>query len=157
MIPPLYSLYAFARWLKNLEYFRDLEDEKIVRTIYRLEKAGLLKYEYNKVDLTPDGYKTIKNYEFDALKLKRMEKWDGVWRMVVWDVPENQRTIRDTIRYKLKAMNFARIQRSIWITPWPCRDEVIFLKNKFNLKAELIYIEAGYIEGERELRNYFGL
>lgn len=154
--PPIFgSLYQFSKWLHSLEYFHDMEERRIRLAVYRLEQAGLLKYEHNKVDLTPKGYEVVQKYDFDKLKLKRPQQWDGIWRIIIWDIPEKKRSTRDVIRRKLRDLKFARIQRSTWITPLPCRDEIAFIKNKFKLNTELIYLESNYIEGEQSLCEWF--
>lgn len=42
--------------------------------------------------------------------------WDGKWRIVMFDIPENKRVIRDSFRRKLKEWEFKRWQQSVWIT-----------------------------------------
>ncbi len=45
--------------------------------------------------------------------------WDGRWRLVIFDVPENARTNRARLRKWLKAARFGALQKSVWITPDP--------------------------------------
>ncbi|QQG43143.1 MAG: hypothetical protein HYW45_02995 [Candidatus Daviesbacteria bacterium] len=48
------------------------------------------------------------------------EKWDGKWRLVIWDIPEKRRVARDLLRHKLKFLGFTQLQRSIWMTKKNC-------------------------------------
>lgn len=41
--------------------------------------------------------------------------WDGIYRIVLFDVPENNRTIRDLFRRRLKDWGFKNWQRSVWV------------------------------------------
>lgn len=45
--------------------------------------------------------------------------WDGKWRMVVFDVPERERVLRNKLRKQLRAARFGGLQGSVWITPDP--------------------------------------
>lgn len=48
------------------------------------------------------------------------EKWDGRWRLVVWDIPEKRRQARDLLRFKLKQLGFKQWQKSIWASKINC-------------------------------------
>src|SRR5688572_27376698 len=43
--------------------------------------------------------------------------WDGLWRMVFYDVPETEHVARDQLREYLAGEHFGLIQRSVMITP----------------------------------------
>ncbi len=44
------------------------------------------------------------------------QKWDGKWRVVIFDIPEEKRRIRDLFRRKLKHWGFKIWQQSVWVT-----------------------------------------
>ncbi|MCL5784312.1 MAG: hypothetical protein M1142_03090 [Patescibacteria group bacterium] len=48
-----------------------------------------------------------------ALKMPG-EKWDGKWRLIIFDIPEKRRPARDLLRQKLKEWGFVHFQRSVW-------------------------------------------
>lgn len=43
--------------------------------------------------------------------------WDEKWRVVLFDVPESQRTVRQMFRLKLYNLGARMLQSSVWITP----------------------------------------
>jgi len=45
--------------------------------------------------------------------------WDGKWRMIVFDLPEKQRALRNELRKQLRAARFGGLQGSVWISPDP--------------------------------------
>lgn len=49
----------------------------------------------------------------------RNRKWDGRWRMVVFDFPETARKGRDAFRRLLCQQRMGCLQKSVWITPDP--------------------------------------
>lgn len=44
-------------------------------------------------------------------------KWDGLWRVVIYDIPEKNRNKRDKLRKWLKRFGFAQWQISVWVSP----------------------------------------
>lgn len=56
---------------------------------------------------------------FRDFSLARMQnkKWDGKWRVVIFDIEERNRKNRDLLRYKLIELGFGMIQESVWISP----------------------------------------
>lgn len=43
-------------------------------------------------------------------------RWDGKWRIVVFDIPEQKRIIRNLFRRNLKKWGFKHLQKSVWIS-----------------------------------------
>jgi DNA-binding transcriptional regulator PaaX len=75
-------------------------------------------------ELTSSGeYASLKAYvrkEFTEAerKLSRVSVWDGKWRIVLFDIPEGKRPIRDYLRGVLKRQGFQEFQRSMWVFPY---------------------------------------
>lgn len=71
---------------------------------------------------------------------KFQKKWDKHWRLVVFDIPEQQRTKRILLRRKLIKLNFAQLQKSIYISPHNIIDDLIeFLDAKQLTKGVLVF------------------
>jgi phenylacetic acid degradation operon negative regulatory protein len=66
--------------------------------------------------LTSQGEeKIIRDFPIISLKKK---PWDRRWRIVVFDIPEKAKRIREYLRAKLVELGFAMLQESVWITPF---------------------------------------
>lgn len=76
--------------------------------------------------LTGEGReKVIRDFPFLAFQKK---KWDGKWRIVLFDIAELNRKKRDALRGKLKELGFGMFQESVYISPHNfTRDMVEFL------------------------------
>ncbi|MBI4038147.1 CRISPR-associated endonuclease Cas2 [Candidatus Daviesbacteria bacterium] len=48
------------------------------------------------------------------------QRWDGRWRLVIFDIPEKRRTARDLLRSKLKQWGFTHWQKSVWAAKVNC-------------------------------------
>ena len=44
-------------------------------------------------------------------------KWDGNWRLVSFDIPEEDHKGRDYLRGRLRGLGFGQLHRSVWISP----------------------------------------
>jgi phenylacetic acid degradation operon negative regulatory protein len=80
------------------------------------------------LQLTNKGEKVIKR-EFSFIKMQE-KKWDRKWRLVIFDFPEKMKSTRDFLREKLLDLNFGKLQRSIYISPYDyAQDLAEFLAN----------------------------
>jgi len=66
--------------------------------------------------LTSKGRESIKR-DFPIFSLKK-KKWDGIWTMIVFDIPEKQRRVRKILVQKLLDLGFGMLQRSVYISPF---------------------------------------
>jgi len=97
----------------------ELKKTSLAKAFKRLREQGL-------VELTSDKelvFRLTDRGRDKALweKMKNSEdKWDGRWRLVIWDIPEKRRLARDLLRFKLKQLGFTQWQKSVWATKVNC-------------------------------------
>lgn len=84
-------------------------------------------------------------------------RWDKKWRVVFFDIPEKRRAERNVLRDKLKELEFREIQKSVFIHPYPCFDEIDFVVEYFQLRNLVRYGEMVNLSNEAELRLKFQL
>ena len=135
--------------------------KNIQRAIYRLKKQKLVEiYEENGkevVKITEKGKQKVLKCNFKELKIKKPRRWDRLWRIVIFDIPSKEKRARDALRMKLKQLGFFQLQKSVFVYPFDCKDEIEFITEFFNVKKFVNYIEAKSIEGENKLKRYFKL
>lgn len=93
-----------------------------------------------------------------ALKLsyaKKQWRWDGKWRMAIFDVPERIRGRRDSLRRELASLGFHQLQKSAWVTPYPLPMEFFELVEEFGLGTHFRVVTATEIRDDRDLRSLF--
>ena len=95
-------------------------------------------------------------YQFHNLRLKKPKRWDKKWRMVLFDIPETQKKIRDALRLKLKNLRFLEFQKSVFIYPYSCKDEINFIINFYNIEENVYYLETP-ISPDDNFRKWFNL
>lgn len=106
--------------------------------------------------LTEKGRKAFA-YEQAKVSLKNQKKWDGRWRMVVFDVPERRRNVRIRLCRVMREVGFARLQDSVWVYPYDCEDFVALLKAELKTGKDVLYAIADTIEFDHGLRKHFSL
>jgi len=80
----------------------------------------------------------------EKISLKELAKkeWDGLWRLVIFDIKEVDRVVRNKLREKLKKLGFAMWQESVYISPHPLVDEVNEYLKTNHLFPKVICLEA---------------
>jgi len=63
--------------------------------------------------------------------------------MVIFDIPERKRTLRDILRENLQILGFKYLQKSIWVCPYDVLEEVQNLIAKYELEK---YVKTFLIE-----------
>ena len=85
------------------------------------------------------------------------KKWDGKWRVVIFDVWEKAREKRDSLRYEIKHFGFIQLQRSVWIYPYECADFIELLKTDLSFGKNIRYMVVQKLDHDDKLRKYFKL
>ena len=109
-----------------------------------------------KITLTENGERKVLNYKLSEIKLKK-GRWDGIWRIVIFDIPEKDRKGRNILRSKMQELGFYPLQKSVMVTPWKCKDEIDFIKHFYHLEDYVNLIHARIFDGEDVVRGYFEL
>lgn len=112
---------------------------EIWRSFNKLKQKGNLEFVkeengYLIYRLSDKGKEKIREFVFDELIIKNPKEWDKKWRLVIFDIPESRRKERVALRKKLQEMGFYQCQKSAWIYPFPCLEEIEFLKDVLNIK-----------------------
>lgn len=137
-------------------------EARIREATRRLVDGGYLVWERDRageafVRLTEKGEEAVAFLEMSSRPLATPKKWDGKWRVIIFDIEEKRRAIRDRVRLFLRSVGLHRLQDSVWIYPYPCAEVIRLLKVKFRLERNLLYLIAEELENDRWLREHFHL
>lgn len=132
---------------------------KLKAKLLKLEKRGWIRIVQKgddwEVRLVKDGKLVAQKYQVDKLKIKKPKKWDRIWRVVVFDIPENKKQAREILRDKLKNLGFYKLQKSVFVHPYPCREEIEVIKNAYELWPYVSLLEAKTFDSQDKLEEYF--
>ena len=103
------------------------------------------------------GKKYALHCKLDEMQIKTPDRWDGLWRIVIFDIPEKRKKAREALRSKLKELGFRELQKSVLVYPYECENEVDFICEVFELRNNVRYIKTNYISNEAELKLKFDI
>ena len=98
------------------------------------------------VSLTKEGKKTLQ---------RNSPKKDGVWKIIIFDIPEKQKHVRVVLRAKLKALHFKKWQNSIWISPFALDEEIEQELKEIGKKFFVRLIKTTEINNTEDLNSMF--
>lgn len=90
--------------------------------------------------LTSQGKKKLVR-DFPLLSL-REKRWDGKWRVVVFDIEERERKTREYLRNKLRELGFGMLQESVWVNPFDVTQDLREYLEFHRLEEDVLVLEA---------------
>lgn len=131
-------------------------ERELRRVIYYMKSQGLLvgRYEHG-LQLTAKAKRRLAKIELARLTLHEPAEWDGLWRIVIYDIPEKHRQARRNLTSELRRLGCFQLQKSAWITPFACRDSIAAICAWYNIDTFVTYFEAINLDNERVLLDRF--
>jgi DNA-binding transcriptional regulator PaaX len=106
----------------------DTSKKKVYDTVFRLTSQGLVEFQNDRYSISEDGAILIHTID---------KKRDGVWKIIIFDIPETKRQVRNVLRSKLTSLGFKKWQNSIWISPFTLAPEI---EDELNQLAKHFFI-----------------
>ncbi len=152
--------YRILREMKK--QWHKINNFSVDRAIQGLYKSKLIKIQENNdgtttIILTDSGQKKALTYNIDDMQIKKTKRWNGKWQLVSFDIPENKKRLREIFRFRLKNLGFCEFQKSVWIIPYQCKNELEFLIEIYNARKYVRLIESKKIDNELHFKKIFGL
>lgn len=140
--------------------WKNIDRQYLYRIVEEFHKERLLDFKDNAngsttILLSEHGKEKILEFKINEMKIKKPSHWDGKWRVVFFDIPEKRRRTRDMIRCKLKELEFYEYQKSVFIHPFPCLDEINFLIEFFDARNFVRSGELTNLTNDAELKLFF--
>lgn len=143
-------------------------DKRLRNSMYttatRMAKKGFVKFETRNgrkyLRITDAGRLELERatkFTQSVLKSERPKRWDKRWRMLIFDIPERNRAIRNTLRRALLEFGFLRLQGSVWIYPYDCEELVTLLKADLRIGRDMLYVVVEKIENDGWICRHFNL
>ncbi len=126
--------YAIARALKNLV-------ESGYAEIYKSERQNYAK-------ITAHGKIKLNSIALEGEDALVPQIWDGYWRIILLDLPENRKSERESLRYLLKKANFVCLKNSAWISPYPYEYLFMNIKKDLGFSTEMMIIVTQFVDEE---------
>lgn len=127
----------------------------------RLKMQDYIKYNVKDLTqpicITKKGLERMSCLSFkDKLKSLSIKKWDHLWRLVTFDISERHKKTRDNFRNKLKLLNFYKLQKNIFITPFAIEKEIEDIAREHCLQNKILVLQVASLgKYEDDVKNYF--
>lgn len=133
------------------------QKEIMMASIDRLIRQKFLEFKNGFIRLTTKGERKLKEFELRDWKVDKPKNWDKKWRVLIFDIPEKRRALRNKIRLTLISIGFLLLQDSVWIYPYDCEDLINLLKADFKVGKKLLYLIVDSVENDKNFRTAFNL
>lgn len=148
--------------LKRFGVTDRLKDSAYINNVLsRLKRKGYVAFEgegeQRRVRITSAGRAYFNKKRLALLHRPQRRRWDGYWRIVMFDIPESQRGVRHLIRKELAEIGFKKLQGSVWVSPDECEEYIKLLKADQRIGKRLIYLKTKDIEYGSTLKKYFSV
>jgi len=145
-----------------IKEWRKINERNLRIAIKNLYKSKMIDFRENKdgtvlTVLTNEGKKQILKYDIDKIEIKKQNSWDKLWRLVIFDIPEKERVGRMALAAKLKELGFYPMQKSVFIHPYECKDEIDFITEIFELAPYVRFLRVRDVDIDLDLKNHFHL
>lgn len=153
----------YFRILKKVsKEWQKINERYLRETIKRLYQSKFVDYKENKdgtviLTLSEKGKNKILKYDLYKIEIKKPARWDKLWRLVIFDIPEEKRAGRMALAAKLKELGFYPMQKSVFIHPYECKDEIDFIVEIFELVPYVRFLRVKDVDVELDLKERFHL
>ena len=129
-------VYAISRSVNNLASSGLIECfQSEYQPYFRLSKEGKKRWNSNILD---DDTSLVSN------------QWDGFWRIIILNLPEERKSEREALRYLLNKAGFVCLKNSVWISMYPYEHLFTNIKKDLDLTSEMMILVTNKIDEETE-------
>lgn len=139
----IYSEISVRGFYRKL-YAPGYQAETVTQFLSRMSKVGEIERKVINgrvvFKITAKGEKLLD----EVIPLQKLGErtWDGWWRIVIFDIEEKDRYLRDRVREKLLDLGFGKWQESVYICPHPVQEEINEYFQEKKLYPRCICLEA---------------
>lgn len=77
------------------------------------------------------------------------KSWSRRWVLVIFDISEKSKSVRNNLRRKLKSLGFGMLQESVWISPLPIGKDMKEVIESIGLSKDAFVMEvSGFLFGD---------
>ena len=133
---------------------------RLKQVVKRMQNSKLVEVKEEEgipiIKITHKGKQKLLRYKIDEMALDE-SNWDGKWRLIIYDVASTKRANSEIFRTMLTKLRFLKLQKSVYLTPFKCEDEIEYLRLLFEIGNEVQILKVGSLENEAAYRRYFGI
>ncbi len=140
---------------------RKISSREVSRALDLLDRSGYLNIKRKdgavEIHITRKGMKQAKRLTLETVKLSSSDVWDGKWRLLFYDVPVRHNSARLAFRKMIMKLGMYPLQKSLWVYPYQCEAEILFVANFFNVDDFVNFAVADSLFDQGKTLKFFGL
>lgn len=143
---------------KEWEKFNLWRLRQILKRLHRQKMVKVIKKNGEAiVVLTKKGKTKLLKYKLEEMIIKKQKHWDGKWRLIIYDIAAKKKYTQELFRKMLKKFKFLQLQKSVYLYPFDCKNEIEFLRQYYKIGKDVIILTISGLENEEVYKKYFGL
>lgn len=124
----------------HVRRLRSYDSGFVVKTVNRLEKQKWVTKKRGVYVLTNLGKAKAAAYNYK--KLPKRKRSDGMLTVVLFDIPQEKKHVREYLRRFLKKNEFISLQKSVFVGPWVIHKEFFKILNELGIRSMVKLLEA---------------
>ena len=136
-----------------------IEQSQARERIKYLKRMGLIETfvegKTSFLEITAKGKERLEKWQKRFPKIERTNKWDGKWRLVIFDIPDKHKTGRDILRRRLLSLGFIKVQESVYVYPFECTEIILSQSADLAVEQYVLVLISEIIQGEDQIINSF--
>lgn len=159
-LPAVLKPILDAKQRKEKDEWKKFNTWRLRQVLKRMNQQKLIEIDYEKeipvIKISEKGKQRLLKFDIEEIKLNE-NHWDGKWRIIVYDIFSKKRQERELFRKTLKRLKFLQLQKSVYLTPFPCQNEIEYLRQICNIGKEVLILTVSGFENDQAYMEYFCL
>lgn len=160
-LKPILDEYKRRQREKDLKAWERFNMPRLKQTLKRLYQQKVIDIEEqdgeSRIKLTDRGRVRFLQFKMEEMMVEKPPRWDGKWRLIIYDVEKKKKFASDSFRRLLKKMEILRLQKSVYLTPYSCEEQIEFLRQYFGIGKNVLYLVVQELENDSAYKTYFGI
>ncbi len=142
--------------------WKEIDQRHFNRSVRRLVEQKLLEEKTSRdgsvqMVLTKEGRQQAARLNLfgQTIRFKNPKEWDKQWRIIMFDIPEENRSFRDILRDHLRELKFYKLQHSVFLSPYPYEKPLTELVELYGAQSFVRIMTVSWIDNEDRLKHYF--
>jgi len=128
-----------------------------LKLLRKMRRKGIINLGGEKITLTARGRKLQQLIQVEQIMIEQPKEWDGLWRLVSYDIPNRRNEFRTWFRRNLIRLGFKPIHESLWVFPYECKDEIAVIAQHLGVSPYVIVMTTDKLPNEDNWKDRFGL
>lgn len=99
-----------------------------------------------RLQLSVKGIHRLQQSQITNLTIATPKQWDGLWRMVVFDIPASHKHARYFFTAQLRRLGFVMVRDSTWFHPYPCQPIIEELTRHCAITRHVTFAEVSRLD-----------